>query len=138
MQSDETIVIVDYGLGNLLSIKNMIKKVGGNSIISSDKDVIAEAKKLLLPGVGNFKYGIDKINNLGFRDLLDEKVLVDKVPVLGICLGMQLMTNSSEEGDCQGLGWVDAETIKFQFDSQELKVPHMGWNEVEFRDGSVF
>lgn len=127
-----TIVIVDYGMGNVGSIANMIKKVGGDSIISSDIDMIANAGKLILPGVGSFDSGMSNLNSTGLRDVLNTKVLKDKVPILGICLGMQLMTHSSEEGIEKGLGWVDAETIKFDFNDFDPKprIPHMGWNTV--------
>ncbi|MCH8903679.1 MAG: imidazole glycerol phosphate synthase subunit HisH [Bacteroidetes bacterium] len=135
------IVIVNYGLGNLASIKNMFKKIGAESIISSDLEVIGNAEKLLLPGVGAFDNGMTHINDLGFRQILNKKVMEDKVPILGICLGMQLLTRSSEEGQLEGLGWIDAKCDKFNFESIEtdtkLRVPHMGWNEVNIQNNQT-
>lgn len=123
------ITIVDYGMGNLGSVANMFKRIGVNSEITSDLERIAKAEKILLPGVGAFDAAMQRINNGGFREVLDKKVLKEKVPTLGICLGMQLLTDSSEEGVLSGLGWITAKTIKFSFNKdQNLKVPHMGWN----------
>lgn len=126
------IVIVDYGLGNLGSIRNMLRKIGIPSEITSDIEKINSAEKLILPGVGKFDAAMEKIELLGLRKVLDKKALVDKIPVLGICLGMQLITRSSEEGSLPGLGWIDANTLRFNFDGdQTLKIPHMGWNLVK-------
>jgi glutamine amidotransferase len=126
------IVIVDYGLGNLGSIRNMLKRIGASAEITSDPEKIDSAEKLILPGVGKFDAAIEKIDSLGMRKLLDKKALIDKTPILGICLGMQLLTNGSEEGSLPGLGWIDADTIKFNFaEDQKLKIPHMGWNLVK-------
>lgn len=126
------IVIIDYQVGNLVSISNMLKRAGGNSVISSNIDVIGNASKLILPGVGSFDYGMKKLRETCLIEILNQKVLVDKVPILGICLGMQLMTKHSEEGNEKGLGWIDASTVKFNFKEQhnDYKVPHMGWNDV--------
>jgi len=120
------IVIIDYGMGNLGSIANMLKKIGYKSIITSDIEEIKKSKKLILPGVGSFDNGIKNLKDLGLLEVLNQKVIEEKTPVLGICLGMQLMTNSSEEGNLDGLGWIEAKSKKFVSDS--LKVPHMGWN----------
>src|SRR5688500_13648220 len=121
------ITIIDYGMGNLGSISNMFKRIGVESEITGDKQRIAAAKKILLPGVGAFDAAMERINTGGFREVLDRKALVEKVPVLGICLGMQLLTDSSEEGKLPGLGWIAAQTTKFNFDKEtKLKVPHMG------------
>ena len=126
------IVIVDYKMGNLGSVKNMLKKIGIPSIISSDPVQIAKATKIILPGVGSFNRAMDSINHLKLKEVLNEAVLINKTPILGICLGMQLMTNSSEEGDQAGLAWVDGECIKFQ--SEDLRIPHMGWNYIQIKD----
>lgn len=127
------IVIVDYGIGNLASVFNMFKKIGiKDVVISKDKEVITNATKLLLPGVGAFDAGITNLENSGLITILNKKVLEEKIPILGICLGMQLLSKRSEEGIKQGLGWIDAETIKFNLDtSLKLKVPHMGWNYIK-------
>jgi glutamine amidotransferase len=125
-------VIIDYGLGNLESVLNMFKKIGVKDVtISSDKDLIMNAKKLLLPGVGSFDAGMRNLEESELIPILNHKVLVEKTPILGICLGMQLLTHRSEEGIKSGLGWIDAETIKFNLAPElKLKVPHMGWNYV--------
>ena len=102
------ITIVDYGLGNLGSVQNMLTKLGENSVITSDPNVISNASKLILPGVGSFDTGINKIRELGLEGVLNQMALNKKIPVLGICLGAQLKTNSSEEGVEKGLGWFDA------------------------------
>ncbi len=122
------IQIINYGLGNLGSVQNMLKRINVQSIIiKSPRDLITE--KIILPGVGSFDTGMNNLLNDGWIEVLNEKVKKDKVPVLGICLGMQLMTNRSDEGTLGGLGWVDAEVLKFP--SNGLKIPHMGWNIVK-------
>ena len=123
------VTIIDYGMGNLGSIQNMFKRIGVPSEISGDKDKIASASKILLPGVGAFDAAMEKIAESKLLEILNKKALEDKVPVLGICLGMQLLTKQSEEGKLPGLGWIDGETKKFNFaQTPTLKVPHMGWN----------
>jgi glutamine amidotransferase len=127
------ITIVDYGLGNLGSILNLLKKIGAPAKLSTSKLDIEKADKLILPGVGSFDNGMNLLRERDFIDVLNWKALEEKVPTLGICLGMQLLGNSSEEGSEKGLGWIDANTIKFKFDTNNshLKVPHMGWNLVK-------
>lgn len=129
------IVIVDYGVGNLGSIINMLKKAGARAIASSDPDVLQQAEKLILPGVGAFDAGMNKLNECGLVPLLNHLALEKKVPFLGLCLGLQLMTKSSAEGQTPGLGWLEAETLRFKFEADQahLKVPHMGWNTIEIR-----
>jgi len=124
------IVIINYNMGNLASIQNMIKKIGEKAEISSNPKDILNASKLILPGVGAFERGIKNIKDLNLLDSLNEAVLVKKIPILGICLGMQLMTNFSEEGNIDGLKWIDARTIKFRLDNQ-YKIPHIGWTSVK-------
>lgn len=124
------IYIVNYGLGNLGSIQNMLKKLGVKSLIINSPEECVDAKKLILPGVGHFEEGMRFLNENGWISVLNQKVLEERIPVLGICLGMQLMTKNSEEGNCNGLGWIDAHVKRFQFDDSRMKVPHMGWNEV--------
>ncbi len=136
------IVVVDYGMGNLGSILNMLKKVGvKDAKVSSDPKDIEQANKLILPGVGAFDTGMQRLRETGLIGLLNEKVLKAKTPTLGVCLGMQLLTKVSEEGELPGLGWLDAETIRFRFDQKKtgLKIPHMGWNTVKVqREGTLF
>lgn len=122
------ITIIDYGIGNLASIANILKKIGISSNITNNRKDIEQAKKLILPGVGAFDYGMKNLKEYGFIDLLNEKVLAQKTPILGLCLGFQLMTKGSEEGILDGLGWFDARCTKFKFSSQHYKIPHMGWN----------
>lgn len=131
------IAIIDYGLGNLSSIKNMFKRVGERDvIITSDAELISRADKVVLPGVGAFDNGMKHLSDYGLIDVLNKKALVEKVPFLGICLGMQLMTKSSEEGELPGLGWFNAKTLKFK-PNKDLKIPHMGWNFVELKNNSI-
>jgi len=109
----------------------MLKKIGVKSIISSDIDEIARAEKIILPGVGHFDRAMERINSTGLKEVLDAKVTREKVPLLGICLGMQLLTKRSEEGLLPGLGWIPASVVRFRFpDGTDLKIPHMGWNQV--------
>ncbi len=130
------IVIIDYGLGNLASVLNMFKKIGVKDVVvSGDKDMVLNATKLLLPGVGAFDAGMSYLEQSQLIPILNQKALKDKVPILGICLGMQLLTQRSDEGVKKGLGWIDAETVKFNLDpSLKLKVPHMGWNYIKVQN----
>ena len=131
------IVIVDYGVGNFGAINNMIKKLGKQAIISAKVSDIEKADKLILPGVGSFDSGIKNLEERNLISTLNKKVVKDKIPILGICLGMQLMTKQSEEGKLSGLGWIDAKTVKFSVDG--LRVPHMGWNKIKIvKDDSLF
>jgi glutamine amidotransferase len=122
------IAILDYEVGNLKSIYNMFKKVGVNSTITSNNKEIEKASKYILSGVGSFDYGINSLKKASFFETLEKEVLDNKKPILGICLGMQLLSNDSQEGKERGLGWVNASTIKFNLVNQNLTVPHMGWN----------
>lgn len=124
------ITIVDYNMGNLGSIRNMLKKIGVDCEVTADPSRIAAATQLILPGVGAFDAGMENLHRSGLVPLLNERVREAGVPILGICLGMQLMTKGSEEGFLPGLGWVDARTRRFQPRDPALKVPHMGWNRV--------
>ncbi|MBI2287959.1 MAG: imidazole glycerol phosphate synthase subunit HisH [Chloroflexi bacterium] len=126
------IVIIDYGMGNLGSILNRLERMETEVIISSKAEQIEKADKLILPGVGSFAAGIDNLKKRDLIGVLEKKIIIEKAPILGICLGMQLFTRRSEEGDAEGLGWVDAETRKFNFTSEDakLRIPHMGWNSI--------
>jgi len=127
------VIIINYGVGNLGSIKNMISRLGFECMISDNITDIEKASKLILPGVGNFAYGMEKLKNSGLIDTLNKAVFVKKTPILGICLGAQLMCKHSEEGDVSGLGWLDATVKKFNFNSKnnEFKIPHMGWSHIK-------
>lgn len=127
------IVIVNYGMGNLGSIANMLKKAGHGAIISGDLAEIERAEKLILPGVGAFDNGMKNLSERGLIPVLNKKVLADQIPTLGLCLGLQLFSGTSEEGNLPGLGWMDVQTSRFHFNSENehLKVPHMGWNSIE-------
>lgn len=125
------IAIINYGLGNLASIQNMCKRLGIAAVITDDAETLRAADRLILPGVGHFKKGMENLHQSGLKNLLDDLVLKEKKPVLGICLGAQLMTKHSEEGNVDGLGWVNATTVKF--DQEKIngnKIPHMGWSDI--------
>ncbi|MGN5376487.1 imidazole glycerol phosphate synthase subunit HisH [Sphingomonas hankookensis] len=127
------ISIVDYGQGNLGSIRNMLHFLGFDSQITSDVQAIATAEKLILPGVGAFDTAMRELEKRNLPDTLHRRVVEDKVPILGICLGAQLMTRGSEEGERAGLGWFDAETVRFDFgkDDRKLPIPNIGWRPVK-------
>jgi glutamine amidotransferase len=125
--------IINYNLGNPKSIKNMLSYLGIDAVISDDLNALKSADRIILPGVGHFAHGMNQLNDLGFTEMIKEHALTQQKPILGICLGMQLMTNFSEEGDVDGLGLIDAQTKKFQLQDKSLKIPHMGWNEVSWQ-----
>jgi len=120
--------IIDYEVGNLASIKNMLKKIEVDSFFIQDSSDFSKANKLILPGVGSFDYGMEQLEKKGFIESMGNQVLEEKKPILGICLGAQLLTQSSEEGEKKGLGWVNATTVKFK---TQLPVPNMGWNDIK-------
>lgn len=131
------ITIVDIGLGNLNSIKNALDYLQIKSQIEDDISKIKKSSKIILSGVGSFDAAMKKFFENGLKETLDEKVLIEKVPVLGICLGMQLMSNKSEEGERNGLRWIDAETLSFKNRiDQKYKIPHIGWNKVKILNSS--
>jgi glutamine amidotransferase len=126
-------IIVDYGVGNLTSIQNMLKKAGKQAIISGDADTVTRATKLLLPGMGHFDNCMQKLKASGLRPLIEKKVFEDKIPVLGICVGLQMFMHSSEEGIEPGLGWIKGKTIRFKTEHMNIpqKIPNMGWLEIQ-------
>jgi glutamine amidotransferase len=126
------IAIVDYKVGNLGSIQNMFKKIGVHARITSDPEGLREARGLLLPGVGHFEFAKKALDSSGLVPYIEKKIFEDKIPLLGICVGYQLLTSRSEEGPAEGLGWLSAEVKKFRFSNESpLRVPHMGWNHLE-------
>lgn len=126
------IVIVDYDVGNLSSVCNMLRKAGAEAAISRDPAVIAQADKLVLPGVGHFDHGMKMLDASGLRATLDHFALEQKKPVLGICLGGQMLGKGSAEGDRAGLGWIDMECRRFP-DMEGLRIPHMGWSQLDIK-----
>lgn len=126
------IAILDYGLGNLGSIDNMLKVIGEKSKITKEHKVIESADGIILPGVGAFDAGMSKLDEAGLCDIIKGQANKGR-PILGICLGMQLLGRGSEEGKLPGLSLIPFECKKFRFDDASLKVPHMGWDIVEFK-----
>ncbi|MBK9484353.1 MAG: imidazole glycerol phosphate synthase subunit HisH [Chitinophagaceae bacterium] len=126
------IAIINYNVGNLLSIQNMFKKTGAECCITSDEAVITNASKILLPGVGHFDYCMQQFNSSGLRPVIERKVLDQKTPVLGICVGHQMLFENSEEGVEPGLGWLPGQVVKFDAAKMpaSYKIPHMGWTDV--------
>lgn len=132
------ITIINYNAGNIKSIQNMLKRIGAKSCISSNVEEIEQAEKLILPGVGHFDYGIHNLKQSGLIGVLNKKVLADKIPFLGICLGAQLLGNGSEEGSEKGLGWINMDVVKFDKEKMkdDFKIPHMSWNEILIKKSS--
>ena len=126
---DGMLTIVDYGMGNLRSVRNAVAYLGEPAQISGDPTVVAQSDKLILPGVGSFRRAMENIRSLGLADALGEAVLSRMVPVLGICLGMQLLASRGEEdGGAEGLGWIDGEVVRFDFGNGSARIPHIGFN----------
>ena len=125
------IVIVDYDMGNIGSVYNMLKKIGRKSEITRDLEKIRQADHIILPGVGAFDSGMEQLEKFGLVELIRHKALVDKTPIIGICLGAQLMLEKSEEGQKFGLGLVKGEVVRFQLPAEsKLRIPNMGWNQI--------
>lgn len=127
------ITLIDYGVGNINAFVNVYKRVDVPVKIAKTKEDLIGAEKLILPGVGHFDHAMNQLNNSGMRETLDKLVLVDKIPVIGICVGMQMMANCSDEGTMEGLKWIDASVRKFDESkiNQVTRLPHMGWNDVK-------
>ena len=130
MQRPTLIAIIDYGMGNVGSIANMLRKVGAEATITSDPDTIRAADKLILPGVGAFDNGMRELNHRGLVPVLQREVVDRGKSILGVCLGMQLFAESSEEGSARGFGWIQGRAVRFPVAhaGSPIKVPHMGWN----------
>jgi len=129
------ICIVDVGLGNVGAVRSMLYRIGAESVTTADPAAIASADRLILPGVGAFDAAVTRLTEHGLVPVLHARVRDAGVPILGICLGMQLLSRRSEEGTLPGLGWIAADTVRFRFSDGEraLPVPHMGWNTLTVR-----
>lgn len=137
------IKVLDYGMGNTASMLNMIRKAGGQAELCTAPSDLESASAIILPGVGSFDNGMTKLENSGLLEVLCSKVVEEKTPFLGVCLGMQLLFEKSEEGNLPGLGWIKGDVTRFDFTdihtNERLKVPHMGWNLVHPKTyGNVF
>lgn len=132
-----TVGIVDYGLGNLTSVEAAVRRVGHEAVVSADPAVLAEADRLILPGVGAFGDGMRNLRDRGLVEPLTVMVQREGKPLLGICLGFQLIASESEEfGRHEGLGWIEGTVVRLAPADKELRVPHVGWNDLIFLTGS--
>lgn len=128
----KNIVIIDYGMGNHYSVQKKMNRLGYEAIITNDAEEIKHSEKIILPGVGHFGKAMENLQQYNLVDILNKEVLIKKKPILGICLGMQLMASSSEEGNTKGLNWIDATVKKFNVTDQlKYKIPHTGWNQIK-------
>ncbi len=128
--------IINYNVGNIQSIVNMLKRLGHTALVTSDPAAIDAATRLILPGVGSFDYGMEQLHRLGLVEVIQRKAQGSGVPFLGICLGAQLLLHKSQEGTRPGLGLVDGEVVRFKPVDTAMKVPHMGWNTVDIKKPS--
>lgn len=126
-----TVTLVNYGLGNIQAFAHIYERMNVSVNVAATPSDLAKAEKIVLPGVGAFDWAMTRLNQSGLRETLDEMVLQRQVPVLGVCVGMQMMARGSEEGVLPGLGWIDAEVVRFVPDQVgRAPLPHMGWNDV--------
>lgn len=136
------VVILDYGIGNLSSIRNMLKKSGCTGVLISNRpEDVAQAEKIILPGVGNFEHCMIQLKQALFFETLEHRVLHENVSILGVCVGHQMLFEYSEEGDCAGLGWIPGQVVRFDKSriAENLKIPHMAWTDVKVsRNASLF
>ena len=133
MKNELKICIVDYGIGNIKAFKNIYDKLNINVEIASKKEHFVNATHLILPGVGTFDWAMSKLNESGLRETLDRLVLEKKIPILGICVGMQIMASQSEEGVLSGLNWIEGKILKLD---KDIILPHMGWNNIKLSNKS--
>jgi glutamine amidotransferase len=136
----QSIAVLDYGVNNVGSVMNALRRVGAAPYVARSPSELEKATAMVLPGIGAFDTGVTNLRDLGLFDAIKERVAA-AVPILGICLGMQLLTRGSEEGKLEGLGLIDATTKRFAFDpsiASELKVPHMGWHDTACSDAGLF
>lgn len=134
------ITIIDYGLGNIKAFVNVYEQLNIQTTVARKASDLKKASKIILPGVGAFDFAMSQLNKSGMKEAIEEKVFKDEVPILGICVGMQMLAKSSDEGELGGLGWING-TVK-KFDASKLifkaKLPHMGWNTIEsFRENPL-
>jgi imidazole glycerol-phosphate synthase subunit HisH len=131
------VIIIDYGMGNLRSVSKAVERAGADPIITSNAESISNADRIILPGVGHFSKGMESLRSMELIEILEKAVLINKKPILGICLGMQLMMEFSEEGNSYGLGWFKGKVVRFDpSDKIRYKIPHMGWNSVTVKKNS--
>ena len=128
MKSELKVCIVDYGIGNIKAFKNIYDKLNINVEIASRKEQFVNVTHLILPGVGTFDWAMSKLNKSGLRETLDLLVLEKKIPILGVCVGMQIMASQSEEGVMSGLNWIKGKVLKL---NRNIILPHMGWNDIK-------
>ena len=131
------ITIIDYGAGNHISVQKILNKLGVENCVTDQREEIERATKLILPGVGHFAAAMQMLNSSDLIDVLNHKVLNERTPILGICLGMQLMAKFSDEGKVSGLGWIDANCYRFDKTLSNLKIPHVGWNSLNVKKPSI-
>lgn len=134
------ITIIDYGVGNIRAYINLYERININIKVAHNANDLKNATKIILPGVGAFDYAMTRLNSSGMREIITELVLDKKIPIIGICVGMQMLGEKSEEGELPGLGWIPGKVM--QFDSSALssdrRLPHMGWNNVSHHSDNLF
>jgi glutamine amidotransferase len=133
------VTLLDYGLGNIRAFHNIFSSLAVPVGVATSADEVKAARRIVLPGVGSFDHAMLQLARRGFREALDEAVLSRAVPVIGVCVGMQMMMDRSEEGDERGLGWINGSVVRFRQDREECPLPHMGWNRISTRaDHGIF